>query len=197
MPLWGRKTDPELDAARAEAEAALPPGWEIYRSDLESFRVPGGVVKTYGICATGPGDESALVIAVGEANAYRHFARHMRGELESADGWAVPLTDVEPRRASVSVSVEVDDAPAAAAKRELDEALPPGWDLYDLDRERYSFPSHYIETYAVAVAGPADERELVVGVGKAGALRQMARRLRGELDVADAWAPPMQHRTPG
>lgn len=197
MPFWRRKTDPELDAARAEAEAALPPGWQIHRSDLESFRVPTGVVETYGICAVGPGDESALVVAVGEANAYRHFARHVRGELDVADGWAVPLAAVAPRRPlRVSVSVEVDDEAAVAARLELEEALPPGWVVYDVDRERYSFPLHYLETYAVAVGGPAGESELVVAVGKAGALRQMARRLRGELDVADAWAPPMQHRTP-
>ena len=66
MPFW--KRDPELQAARAEAEASLPPGWKIYRSDSERFRVPAGHITTYGICAVGPSDQTSLVIAVGEAN---------------------------------------------------------------------------------------------------------------------------------
>ena len=66
MPFWKPKPpDPEVEAARAEAEAALRSGWQIYRVDDESFRVPKGRVKTFGVIATGPGGEPALVVAVG------------------------------------------------------------------------------------------------------------------------------------
>ena len=199
MAFWKREQepDPDLVAAQAEAEGALASGWEIYRSDSERFRVPSGRVMTYGICAVGPADETALVIAVGEANAYRQFARFMRGELSVAEGWSVPLTTIDPKPPrGVVVSLDEGDPAIAAAKREIDASLPRGWALFDVDRERYFFPSVYLETAAAAVQGTAGEEELVMGLGEAGALHQMARRLRGELEVADAWVPPMEHRTP-
>ena len=197
MAFWKRKQDPDLEMARAEAEASLPSGWEIYRSDRERFRLPSKVVETYGICAAGPGGETALVIAVGEANAYRQFVRFMRGGLSVTEGWSVPLTtvDAKPQR-GFSVDMDEGDPAVAAAKREFDESLPEGWSLFELDRERYFFPSASLQTAALAVRGPAGEEELVMGIGEAGALHQMARRLRGELEVAEAWAPPMKYRIP-
>ena len=194
MPFW--KRDPELQAARAEAEASLPPGWKIYRSDSERFRVPAGHITTYGICATGPSDQHSLVIAVGEANAYRHFARHMRGGLDFADGWAIPLTNIRPAKPAAIFALGDEDPDVLAAKQELDQSLPQGWEPYDIDRERYFFPGGYLETYAVAARGPGDEAALVMGVGKAGGLRTLAKRLRGELEIADAWAAPMDTFTP-
>ena len=194
MPFWKKKPpDPNIEAARAEAEAALPPGWEIRRSDLETFRIPTGRIYTYGICAAGPGPhDQALVIAVGEANAYRYFARFMRGEFEPAEGWAVPLEDVDPKKSHGSFHVRNEEDPdVVAAQAELDAALPAGWELYDNDRERYFFPGGYLKTYAVAAGGPSGEAALVMGLGEAGGYRQLSRRLRGELEITDSWAPPM------
>jgi hypothetical protein len=195
MAFWNREPDPDLEAARAEAEETLPSGWEIYRSDREKLRVPTGRVVTYAISAAGPGNQTALVIAVGEANAYRQFARLMRGELVVAEGWGVPLTTIDPKPPKgVSVVLDENDPAVATAKRELDAALPQGWTLFDVDPERYYFPKASLETAAVAVQGAAGEAELVMGIEKAGALHQMVHRLRGELEVAEAWAPPMDHR---
>ena len=196
MPFWKRKKDPEVEAARAAAEATLPAGWSLKDSDREIFSVPRGQVYTYAIPAVGPAGETALVIAVGEANAYGHFARFMRGDLEVAEGWAVPVPPLDEKRMEAYLSVRnADDPDVLAAKQELDAALPSGWELFMSDRERYAFPNGYLETWAVAAGGPGDEAELVMGLGEAGGFRQLARRLRGELEIADAWAPPMEGLT--
>ena len=196
MPFWKRKVDPEEEAARAEAEATLPAGWSIHRVDLETFTVPLGRVETYGVCASGPDDQHKLVIAVGKSNAYLQFARFMRGEFDVADGWAVPLPPLndEPRTRVFSVRHE-DDPEVVAAKEEADAALPSGWELFNSDRERYFFPGGYLETWAVVASGSDGDAELVMGVGEAGGLRQLARRMRGELEIAEAWAAPMEHFT--
>lgn len=193
MSFWKKRSDPEVESARAEAEVVLPPGWAINRSDLETFTLPRGRVETYGICASGPQGEKALVVAVGEANAYRQFRLFMLGDLEVAQGWAVPLPPQydKPRDRTFDVRHE-DDPDVVAAKADLDAAVPPGWKPFDTDRERYFFPDGYLETWAVSAAGPDGQVELVLGVGEAGAFRQLARRLRGELDVQEAWAAPME-----
>ena len=192
VPFWKRKVDPEEEAARAQAEAVLPGGWQIHRVDLETFSVPRGRVETYGICASGPPGENTLVIAVGKLNAYRQFVRYMNGDFEAAEGWAVPIPPLEGRARDSYFSVRHrDDPEVIAAKEEVDDALPTGWELFYSDRERYFFPGGYLETWAVSARGPAEEGELVMGLGEAGGLRQMARRLRGELETAEAWAPSM------
>ena len=197
MPFWKRKIDPEEEAARTEAEATLRPGWSIHRVDLETFSVPTGRVETYGVCASGPGGESALVIAVGKLNAYRQFARFMQGEFEVTEGWAVPIPPLDDGHGRDPIfTVRHDDDPeVVAAKEDLDAALPPGWKLFYSDRERYSFPGAYLETWAVAAKGPGNKGELVMGLGEAGGFRQLARRLRGELEITEAWAAPMQYLT--
>ncbi len=199
MPFWKRKTDPEVEAARASAEAALPPGWSIHRSDRETFLVPTGNVITYGISAGGPAGQKALVLAVGEANAYRHLVRLMRGELDTAEGWAVPLDNIEPFKTRTHGHFDIiddDDPDVIAAKQELDEALPSGWDLYDTNKETYFFPEGFIETCAASARSSGGETILVMGLGEAGAFRQLVRALRGELAQADAWAPPTGRATP-
>ena len=121
----------------------------------------------------------------------------MRGELDFADGWAIPLTDIRPANpGAIFALADEEDTDVIAAKGELDEALPAGWKPYDIDRERYFFPGGYLETYAAAARGPGDEAALVMGIDKAGGLRTLARWLRGELEIADAWAAPMDTFTP-
>lgn len=42
---------------------------------------------------------------------------------------------------------------------------------------------------AVSAVGPTGEPVMAMGIGEANAIRQLARVLRGELAVSDAWAP--------
>ena len=44
--------------------------------------------------------------------------------------------------------------------------------------------------WAALAEGPAGEQIVAVATGAAEAYRQLARRLRGELDEQDGWAPP-------
>jgi hypothetical protein len=82
----------ELEAATREASEALPAGWKLLDfADREIYTVPGAKIVTYSVAAHGPNGEVEMVIAVGEANAYRQLARRLRGELEMAEGWAPPL----------------------------------------------------------------------------------------------------------
>ena len=196
MPFWRRKpkeVDPQLEAARAEAEASLPPGWQIYRSDRERFSVPQGRVTTYAISAVGPTDERALVIAVGEPNAYRQLARLMRGELEPSEAWSVPLDDFEVTKSYGHFDLIKDEDPnVIAAKRELDASVPSGWELYDTDREDYRFPSGSVDTCAASAVSVSGDVHLVMGLGEAGAFLHLARALRGELEITEAWAVPVE-----
>ena len=111
----------------------------------------------------------------------------------------MPLPPLDGLIPPISASFKVrslGDPEVAAAKEELDTALPPRWRLFDSDQERYFFPNGYLETFAVAAAGPGREGELVLGIGEDGAFRTLAKRLRGELDVTEAWAAPMNRFTP-
>lgn len=81
----------QVEMARREAEAALPPGWKLGKTDLEIFRGPKVKLWTYSACAEGPGGAGALAIGLSQAAAYHHLARRLRGELDETDGWAPPL----------------------------------------------------------------------------------------------------------
>ena len=191
MPFWKRtpKVNPEVEAAVAEATAALPAGWHIDYADYESFQSPRGNIRTYGVLALGPGGEATLVVGVGEANAHLQLARYLRGEFEQEEGWAPPLPRVErgrPRKFRLNYP---DDPDVIAAHREVEAALPPGWTLFACDRERYKYPGDQLEAFGVSAVGPADEAELVVALGESNALRQLRRRLEGELETAEGWAP--------
>ena len=193
MPFWKRKLDPELDVAKTEAADALPPGWQIHVVDPEWFWVPAGKVVTYGISAYGPAGEKALVIAVGEVNAYRQLRRLMRGDLEKTESWAVPLGVPESKTRSATGMVWDEGNPEViAARSALEAELPSGWSVFFTDREKFRFPDGHIKVFAVSVAGPAGEGELVLGLDEAHAYEQMIRRLRGDLDTAEGWAPRLE-----
>ena len=187
-----REEEHEVEIAEQDARAALPDGWELETPDRERFRLPGGKVETYAVGASGAGGDAVLVVAVGEANAYRQLVRSLRGDLEVAEGWAppVPSLSAEPVEDEF-LGPHGDDPEVTQALDELAQALPEGWKLYDVDRERFSLPDRKVETYGVSAVGPGGQAALVLAVEEANAYRQLARRLRGELEVADAWAPPL------
>lgn len=193
MPFWKRKLDPEVEAAKTEAENALPPGSQIHVVDPEWFWVPAGKVVTYGISAYGPARDKALVVAVGEANAYRQLTRLMRGDLQKSESWAVPLDAVERKERNATGTVWDEENPeVVAARAALEAELTSGWRVFFTDREKFRFPDGHIKVFAVSVAGPAGEGELVLGLNEAHAYEQMIRRLRGELEPAAAWAPTLE-----
>ena len=89
----------ELDAARREAEAALPPGWRLDgHVDYESFRGPGFTLATYSMAAVGPDGTGVIAVGLSRPAAYRCLARRLRGELTESDCWAPPSPPVEPPR---------------------------------------------------------------------------------------------------
>ena len=203
MPFWKRKADPakelaeaEIDAARADAEAAVAPGWSIHRyADLEAFTVPGGRLNTYGALAMGPGEERVLAVGVGEANAFRQLVRHLRGELSVAEAWAPPLDSItgKPRVDTFEIYGE-DDADAQAALRELEAGLPSGWQPFAIERERYLVKGSELKqlpTFGAAAIGPAGEAQLAIALSEAEAYRALLRRARGELMTSEGWAPPL------
>jgi hypothetical protein len=182
----------EVQVAEQEAAAALPEGWELDALDSERFRLPGGSVQTYGAAARGPQDEAALVVAVGRANAYRQLVRRLEGKLEVAEGWAPPVPPLPAEPVEHDFLGPYGEEPEVReALDELIRTLPEGWQLYEADRERFRLPGRKLETYGVSAVGPGGEAVLVLGVGEAGAYRQLTRRLRGELEITDAWAPPL------
>ena len=182
----------EIEVAEREAAAALPDGWELHYPDGERFRLPGASLQTYGLTASGPRDEAVLVVAVGKANVYRQLVRRLRGELEISDAWAPPVPPLPPEPVDHDyLGPYGDDADVKRALDELVQALPEGWRVYEADRERFRLPGRKVETFGVSAVGPDGQAAFVLAVGEANAYRQLARRLRGELEVADAWAPPL------
>ena len=199
MPFWRRRPDPakelakaELEAARGEAEAALPPGWRLEYSDPEWFTVPDGILKTYGILAMGPADERLLAVGVGEPNAYRQLVRHLRGELPVAEGWSPPLDEVTPKKRKASFHIYGEqDLEARAALSELETGLPSGWSLFSIDRERYMLRGAQLETFGVVASSSTGEAAMAIALTEADAYRQLLRRFRGELEISDGWVPPL------
>jgi hypothetical protein len=86
----------------------------------------------------------------------------------------------------------VRDSPEA---REARRALPHGWELRPPDHERFRLPGQEVVTYSIGASGPAGEAFVVVGLGEEGAYRQVARKLRGELEETDGWVPQIPPAT--
>jgi hypothetical protein len=76
-------------------------------------------------------------------------------------------------------------------EREARSALPAGWTLELPDRERFRLPGREVETYAVGAWGPGGDAFVVMGLEEDGAYRQVVRRMRGELEETEGWAPPI------
>jgi hypothetical protein len=83
------------------------------------------------------------------------------------------------------------DAEFDLARAEAESALTEGWRLADTDREHYQTGEHGFNSWAAFAAGPGGEVVAAVALTEAESLRQLARRLRGELDVTDGWSPPL------
>ena len=98
MPFWNREERAEKKAAREEAEAALPPGWKLRGTDREGFKwfdEPYRILRAWAALAESESGEQAIAVATSEAEAYRHLARRLRGDLDEAPGWAPPTGSVE------------------------------------------------------------------------------------------------------
>ncbi len=100
MGLFDRKDDdPNVAAARADAESALPQGWKLADDDREGFLLDGAdaqiTLNVWAAAAEGPNGELELAVACDKAGAYRALARRLRGDLETTDGWAPPVHYVE------------------------------------------------------------------------------------------------------
>jgi hypothetical protein len=94
-------------------------------------------------------------------------------------------------------SREDDDSDFVAARTAAEGVLPEGWTLAEEDREGFLLvlPETQISlnVWAAAAEGPNGELELAVGCDKAGAYNALARRLRGDLETTDHWAPPVPY----
>ncbi len=81
----------QIKLARQDAEAALPAGWRLGKSEHERYSGPGFKLDTYSATAEGPDGDGSLAIGLDEAAAWRQLARRLRGELLESEGWAPPL----------------------------------------------------------------------------------------------------------
>ena len=170
----------------------LPEGWTVTGTDREVFRLHDADIVTWAAMADGP-DESAMVVVASEHESDAIGALRLRivGDLPPTEGWALPApagTPVHPDETTVFADDE-DDPEVREAVREANAALPPGWVLYETDREKYSVGGAKVAAWAVSAVGLSGEAAMAMGIGEANAIRQLARVLRGDLAVSDAWAP--------
>jgi hypothetical protein len=100
VSLFGHKDDdPNLAAARTDAEGALAEGWKLSEEDREGFLLSGPrtqiALDVWAAAAEGPNGELELAVACDKAGAYLALARRLRGDLEETDAWAPPLRYIE------------------------------------------------------------------------------------------------------
>ena len=101
VPFFQRKEeDPNLQAARADAESALPEGWKLAEDDREGFLIEGAdkaniTLDVWAAAAEGPNGELEVAVACEQAGAYRALAQRLRGELETTETWAPPSRYIE------------------------------------------------------------------------------------------------------
>ena len=84
-----------------------------------------------------------------------------------------------------------EDVELDLAREEAKGALPEGWELGEIDREHYMTGEHGFNSWAAFASGPGGEIAVAVALTEVESLRQLARRLRGELEVTDGWSPPL------
>jgi hypothetical protein len=86
--------DPDLVAARADAEGALPEGWKLAEEDREGFLLVGPQTQiqldVWAAAAEGPNGELELAVACDKVGAYIGLARRLRGDLETSEAWVPP-----------------------------------------------------------------------------------------------------------
>lgn len=182
--------DDDAEVAEQEAASILGEEWEFELPDPERFRLPGAVVDTYTVAAHRDGKDAALVVAIGKANAFRQLIRRVHGDLQPAESWAPPLPLLgEPEPDHFIGPYDDKDPEVEAALRDVVAALPEGWQMYDVDRERFRVAGRKIEVFAVSAVGAGGDGALVLAIGEATAYRHLARRVRGELETTEAWAP--------
>ena len=100
--LFDRSDDePDVVAARADAEGAPPEGWKLLEDDREGFLLSGPdtqiTLNVWAAAAEGPNGELELAVACDKAGAYTALARRLRGDLETTEGWAPPVQYFERR----------------------------------------------------------------------------------------------------
>ena len=170
----------------------LPEGWTLTGTDREVFRLRDADIVTWAAMADGPaGSAMAVVASEDESDAVRALHRRILGDLQPTEGWALPVSPgapVHPDDTMLTADDE-DDPEVREAIQEAETALPPGWVLYETDREKYSVGGEKVAAWAVSAVGPSGETAMAMGIGEANAIRQLARVLNGELAVSDAWAP--------
>ena len=82
-------------------------------------------------------------------------------------------------------------AEVEAAKQEATAAMPAGWTVADADRERYGAGQEALVAYGAVATGPGGEHVVGIGLTQVEAYRTVARALRGDVEEAGAWAPPI------
>ncbi len=176
----------------ASVDDHLPEGWTLTGTDREVFRLHDADIVTWAAMADGP-DGSAMAVVASEDKSDSIWAlrRRILGDLLPTEGWALPApagAALNPDHTTVFADDE-NDPEVREAVREAEAALPPGWVLFETDREKYSVGGAKVAAWAVSAVGPSGEAAMAMGIGEANAIRQLARVLRGDLAVSDAWAP--------
>ena len=100
MGLFDRhEDDPDLVAAKADAEGALREGWRLAEEDREGFLLVGPqthiALDVWAAAAEGPNGELELAVACDKVGAYIGLARRLRGDLKTSDAWAPPAQYIE------------------------------------------------------------------------------------------------------
>ena len=163
----------ELQAARAEALAGLPDGWDLTNADRERYGAGTDAVVAYGAVATAPDGRAVLGLGLSEAEALRAAVGAARGEVPLADAWAPPVEDLTTATADVP---------------EADVRLPLGWTLIALDHESFFASRGSVSTYGALAVGTHGQRALAVARDKATALERLVDRIENRLQVSDIGA---------
>lgn len=190
------KEDPEVEAARQEVGSVLPSGWELGSSDRERFSLPTGHIFVWAAW-TSFESERRYAIAFGpdEADAYRQVAARLRNEIEPSPAWRPPMDwriseELKKQRESFFNDYGAEDDDLAALE-ELHASVPPGWELFDSDRERFRMPGYRFETYACTARGPSGDAVLAMGIGLGGSFRALKDALEGRLEESPFWVPAL------
>lgn len=161
----------ELDAAREDAQAALPAGWDLMKPDRERFGSGTDGVVVFGSAACDADGRGILGLGLSQPESLRALAAAARGDAPLADAWAPPVSDLVAATA---------DAPANS-----DAALPMGWTLVAVDRESFWTRHEPVSAFGALAVGPGGQRALAVALDRAVALERLVDRIEGRLPVTD------------